>query len=242
LEVTANNIANANTPGFKRESVFEKNLIDASAHLNDTPGDAKQSDPPMGSYVDFAKGMFQQTDNPLDLAIDNKNGFFVVQDEAGKEFYTRAGHFILSPGGEITTMDGKKISGVEGSVGLGQSFTVESSKLTQNNSVTIKISGNGEIFVNAQHAGFMQVASIENPETLQKVSNQCFLPTDSTKVEYMPQEEVSVKQGWLENSNVDIVKEMVQMIELQRMFEVGSKVIHTNTETIDQSLRLGRIA
>jgi len=74
LEVIANNMANANTTGFKRDSVFERNLIDAKANLWNTPGDAEDDDPPIGKYTDFSSGSMQQTYNPLDIAL-NGDGF-----------------------------------------------------------------------------------------------------------------------------------------------------------------------
>jgi len=221
--------------------VFESTLIDAASHLNHTPGVAEQDDPPVGSFIDFSKGMFEQTQNPLDVAVDNQNGFFVVRDEAGTQYLTRAGHFILTPAGEITTTDGKRIDGLENSVNMGKSPTSGVDDLKEQTSVNIVISPNGDVFANNDKVGFIQIAKVDNPETLQKASNACFTVTSSTKMDVMPQEEVNLKQGWLENSNVDIVKEMVQMIELQRLFEVGSKVIHTGSETLDTSLRLGRI-
>lgn len=241
LEVAANNIANANTPGFKRESVFARALIDASAHLNDTPNEAGQNDPPIGAYTDYSTGAFQQTNNPLDLAIDNENGFFVVQDGAGKQFLTRAGHFNLSDDGILKTPDGKELTGADKPIGIQKQFSVASNDVQENTSVNIRIDENGEIFANQQLVGAVQVVKIENPETLQRYSNTEFIATDGTNQDYLPQEEVRIKQGWLENSNVDIVKEMVKLIELQRMFEVGSKVIKANDETLDQSMKLGRI-
>ena len=89
LEVSANNLANASTTGFKRAEVFERNLLDARANLYNVKGDIEQNDPPIGSYYDFSNGAMEQTSNPLDIAIEGK-GFFVVQDLEGKEFLTRS--------------------------------------------------------------------------------------------------------------------------------------------------------
>jgi flagellar hook-basal body protein len=118
LEVITNNMANANTPGFKRESVFERNLIDARAIFNNVPGEAEQDDPPVGSYTDFSAGNFQQTDNPLDLVVENPKGFFLVQDEAGNQYLTKGGHFKIGSDGTIATMDGKILMGTDGPINV----------------------------------------------------------------------------------------------------------------------------
>ena len=68
LEVLSNNIANAGTAGFKRESVFERNLIDSKANLYNVAGDAEEDDAPVGSAIDFRPGSFRQTENPFDIA------------------------------------------------------------------------------------------------------------------------------------------------------------------------------
>jgi flagellar basal-body rod protein FlgG len=239
MEVTANNLANANTTGFKRESVFERNLIDARANFYNVPGDVENDDPPIGSYVDYSAGSFTQTHNPLDVAIEN-NGFFVVQDEEGKQYYTRNGHFQLSKEGTIMARDGKMLVGKNGPINISQEFMSDPMITKDSDSVDIRISTSGEVFANDFHAGALQIAQVSNPESLEKISNQDFITTDKTNMSYLPVENVTLRQGWLEGSNVDVVKEMVTMIELQRMFEAGSKVIHSNNETLDSSLRLGR--
>ena len=240
LEVTANNIANANTTGFKREAVFERNLIDAKQNLNNVPGDVEQDDPPTGTYVDFSSGSFNQTDNPLDLAIENKNGFFVLQDEAGNLFYSKAGHFKLSTDGTIQAMDGKNLMGLKGYLSVSGEFMKSESGVNNSNALNLRIAENGDVFINELNIGTVQIAGVDNLDTLKKVSDNAFEAREDTNINVIPQEEVALRQGWLENSNVDVIKEMVSMIELQRAFEAGSKVIHANNETLEKSISLGR--
>ncbi|MBI5325108.1 MAG: flagellar hook-basal body protein [Ignavibacteriae bacterium] len=240
LEVTANNIANANTTGFKREAVFERNLIDAKQNLNNVPGDVEQDDPPTGTYIDFSGGNFYQTDNPLDMALENQNGFFVLQDEAGNSFYSKAGHFKLSTDGTIQAMDGKNLMGLSGNLSLSGEFMRNESGINNAKALNLRITENGDLFINDTPIGTVQIAGIDNPETLKKVSDNAFVAGENTEVNNLPQEEVALRQGWLENSNVDVIKEMVSMIELQRAFEAGSKVIQANNETLDKSISLGR--
>lgn len=239
LEVIANNMANASTAGYKRENVFERNLIDAKANLFNMPGDCEQNDPPVGSYTDFNAGSMQQTGNPLDIAIED-NGFFVLQDESGNNFFTRSGHFNLTTDGTITAMDGKMLMGVDGPMNILQEF-IDNPLITKDSkAVDIKINENGEVFANEFRVGEVLVAEVSNPQTLQRINSQNFAAGADTEVTYTEPGDVRLRQGWLEGSNVDIIKEMVTMIELQRSFEAGSKVIHTNDATLDNSIKLGK--
>ncbi len=239
LEVIANNLANAGTTGFKRESVFERNLIDARENLYNVPGDVEQNDPPVGSYTDFSHGPFERTGVPLDIAIDG-DGMFTVQDDKGVIYYTRSGNFQLSGNGTISTMDGKSLMGLGGPLNIESEYLSKALITGDSKAVDIRIDESGEVFANDYDIGSILIAKINNPQTLKRVSDADFIPTENTNIEYVPLEEVMVKQGWIENSNVNIIREMVSMIELQRMFEAGSKVIKTNESTLDDSIRMGR--
>lgn len=239
LEVTANNIANASTTGFKRASVFERNMIDARANFYNVQGEAEQNDPPVGSYYDFSNGSFEKTGNPLDLAIEG-NGYFVVQDNQGKEFLTRAGNFRLSDDGTIVTMDGKKLMGTEGELNVSKEFFSKYQITNDNRELGIRVADSGEVFVNDYAVGKVRVVDVQDEKTLQRVSNQDFIATSQSDLNANTDEDFKIRQGWVENSNVNIVNEMVQMIELQRMFEAGSKVIQTNDNTLERSIALGK--
>ncbi len=99
---------------------------------------------------------------------------------------------------------------------------------------------NGDVFVNNQTVGRIQLTDVENPQTLQRETGSHFSVTEETITTPIAQTDVSIKQGYVENSNVNIIKEMVEMIELQRMFEMGQKVIQTNDGTLDRSIDVGR--
>jgi flagellar basal body rod protein FlgG len=239
LEVTANNLANASTVGFKRAAAFERNLIDARANFYNTKGDAEQNDPPIGSYYDFSAGAYQQTDNPLDIAIEGE-GFFVLKDAEGKDFLTRGGSFKLSEEGYIISQDGKMLIGANGPIKLDSEIFSRDNARRDGSSLNLRIAPTGELFSNDNEIDRIALAKVSDPTTLQRISNSSFIGTWLSDVEIMPNEEITVRQGWLEGSNVNIVAEMVQMIELQRMFEAGSKVIQTNDGTLDRSIALGR--
>lgn len=181
------------------------------------------------------------TENKLDLAIENDNAFFVVEDENGNQFLTRAGNFTLSDDGFIQTSDGKKLIGESGLINITSDEFYKSFTAGNNKSPDIHITQQGDVFINDTRIDGIDVVKVENPQTLKHTSGSTFVAQDDTNVEIADPAEVNIRQGWLENSNVDIIKEMVKMIELQRMFELGSKVISTNDSTLDDSFRVGRV-
>ncbi|MGE5479055.1 MAG: flagellar hook-basal body protein [Chloroflexota bacterium] len=239
LEVTANNMANASTAGFKRQGVFEQNLIDARANLYNTKGDAEQNDSPIGSFTDFSAAAMQQTGNSLDIAIEGE-GFFLLKDDEGKDFLTRAGNFRLREDGAIEAMDGKLLSGDGGPINIYEKTSLTAQGAEDGRAMNIRVAQSGEIFVNDKSIGHLKIAKVDTPNALQRISDSCFVVEGESDVSFLPQSEVNVRQGWLEGSNVSVVREMVEMIELQRMFEAGSKIIHTNNETLDKSISMGR--
>lgn len=241
LEVLANNIANANTIGFKREAAFERSLIEARENLNNVRGDAETEDTPTYSYTDFSSGAVERTGNAFDLAPGKNGHYFVVADAEGKEFYTRAGHFTLLQNGALGTPDGLTLMGEAGPITLLQTQQGDL-QMNNNKAVTLRVEENGEVFANELPVGKLQMFSVENPQTLQRHTGAQFAATDETVVNPVPEAEVMIKQGYVENSNVNIITEMVEMIQLQRLFEAGQKVISTNDGTLDRSIDLSRFA
>ncbi len=239
LELTANNIANANTVGFKRSGIFEQSLIEARENLFNVRGDAETEDLPIRQYIDFRTGALQKTGNPLDLALDGNDTFFVVADADGTEHLTRAGHFSLDERGFIVTSDGKMLLSDSGPIRielppLGD--TTNRDTLVRQ----IQISPQGELQLNGQFLAQLRVVRVDNPQSLQRSSATCFLPTDDTILSERAPHDILLQQGYLEASNVNIISEMVTMIQLQRMFELGQKVIQTNDGTLDRSIDIGR--
>ncbi len=239
LEVVANNIANASSNGFKRAAVFERNLQDARANLYNVKGDVEQNDPPIGSYYDFSNGAFEKTDNPLDIAIDGK-GFFLLKDNEGKEFLSRAGNFRLNDDGTIIARDGKFLMGTDGILNVSKEVLSKHEVTNDNKEVSIRINDQGEMFINDFQVGKIKIVDVADNKTLQRISNQEFIGTWNTEINEIEPDNITIKQGWLEGSNVNIVSEMVTMIELQRTFEAGGKVIQTNDNTLEKSIGTGK--
>jgi|APTNR8051073442_1049403.scaffolds.fasta_scaffold03738_11 flagellar basal-body rod protein FlgG len=238
LEVISNNIANASTVGFKRDSVFERNLIDSKANLYNIVGSAEQNDPPIGSYIDFNKGSYDQTGNDFDIAIDG-DGFFLLNDEQGKEFLTRAGNFKINQEGDVISANGKYLMANGGRINVfgtmqGDTFNSDTRK------AEVRIDNSGEIFINNVSQGNLDIVDTNSYAVLEKVSSSDFILTEDNQYQKLTNDRISIRQGWLENSNVNVIDEMVEMINLQRQFEAGSKVITTNENTLEQSIGLGK--
>ncbi len=240
LEVFSNNLSNANTIGYKKDNLFLKDLIEAKLNLLNQDGIIETKDLPIAKYTDFSPGAFEQTKNPLDLVIENPNSFFILEDESGEQFLTRAGNFTLNKDGSITAMDGKYLIGDTGRINFLREFINDNSSIQNSISSKIKITERGEVYFNEALIGRIQLVEVSNPETLEKVSKTYFKPTEETLQRLVPVEEATLRQGWIENSNVDVVTEMVNLIDLQRLFELGAKVIQTNDSTLEQSIRVGR--
>jgi flagellar basal-body rod protein FlgG len=175
----------------------------------------------------------------LDVAIENK-GFFALQDAEGKKFLTRAGRFKLTEDGTITAMDGKTLLGKEGPINVFQEFMEEGTANMDVRSLEIKINEKGQVYANGKEVGSIPLVKVQNEESLQRISNSEFIATNWTELEEIDESQITLRQGWLEGSNVNVVNEMIEMIELQRMYEAGSKVIKTNDDTLTNSIRLGR--
>ncbi|MCX7930264.1 MAG: flagellar hook-basal body protein [Chlorobi bacterium] len=240
LELTANNIANANTVGFKRSAVFEQSLIEARENLLNVRGDAETEDVPLSQYIDFRPGALQKTGNPLDLALDNPSHFFIVAGSDGTEYLSRAGHFTIDDRGFLVTPDGRLLLSNSGPIRI--DINQINGEQSQNESLArnIRISPQGEVQLAGQYIAQLRIVEVANPTSLERRDAVCFTPTDSTDIHELDPSQITVQQGYLEASNVDIVREMVTMIQLQRMFELGQKVIHTNDSTLDRSIDIGR--
>lgn len=241
LEVTANNIANASTVGFKRAGVFERNLIDAKSSLFNNPAKLEQADPPIGSYIEWRPGGYNNTANPLDLAIDGA-GFFITKDLAGDMFLTRSGSFKLSPEGFVITPEGRCLVGInEEVIRIPDYKNIDGGDATSpKSSVNITVSNTGNIYANDVSIGTIQLVEADDYSQLTRVDRQSFITNNNTIIKKIPEELVHIKQGWLENSNVDIINEMVTMIELQRAFEAGSKIIQTSDSTIEKTIQTSK--
>lgn len=206
LDVISNNLANINTPGYKRDRMTFEAVLAAAG----TPTAVPQSITTQKEYVyiDYASGPTSQSGNPLDLALDG-DGFFAVTTPEGTA-YTRQGNFRSSADGILVTMDGYPIQGTGGA-----SISIKGSH--------VEIDAKGSVIVDGAEAGTISVVDFEKPYTLTKSGSALFVTSDP---QANPQPgKAQVRQGFTEGSNVDSISEMVKMIETNRYFEACSKVI-----------------
>ncbi len=226
----ANNLANANTNGYKsRRAQFQdllyQNLV--------TPGAAagQQTTVPTGLQVGlgtraasneivFTQGNFQQTDNPLDMVIQGR-GFFQVRKPSGEIAYTRAGSFQLNKDGNVVTSDGDPIEPAITIPPGAQSITIAT-----DGTVSYTLQGQAA----SQQAGQIQLADFQNPAGLNSIGRNLYLPTDASgdAVVSAPGSTEglgTIQQGYVEGSNVSVVDEFINMITAQRTYEANAKVV-----------------
>ncbi|WP_320009281.1 flagellar basal-body rod protein FlgF [Maridesulfovibrio sp.] len=228
IDISANNLANVNTTGFKRDNcAFQDTFIrfahdsvaDAKTYLRDKDilPEAKIMARPRLSeeVIDMSQGSFQKTGNPLDLAIRG-DGFFKVQKD-GQEYLTRNGVFTLSADGTLVTEQGYPVMASGGEVNL-----PPRSRVT--------VDGEGVIYADGQEVARLDFVQPADFRSLKKDGENLFV-NEAGEVPAAGE----VAQGYIEKSNVEVVNEMVAMIECQRSFEMYQKMI-TTTDTLDQKV------
>jgi flagellar basal-body rod protein FlgF len=222
-ETISNNLANVNTPGYKRESVFLRQLNAAEAKAGKT--ESEWQTPMIDKiYTDFSEGSLEYTGEPLNFAIDG-DGFFVVETAQG-EAYTRSGNFRINPDGILVTSDGLPVLSDNGQIDASQG------------ELTIDI--DGTIRIEGDEFGKLRLVDFEKPYQLEKMSAGVYQPLpDANRSEL---EFTYIRQGYLEKSNVDIIKEMVDMIASYRNYESDQKAIQILDSTVDKAVnQVGRV-
>lgn len=202
MDTFAQNVANAATPGYKKERMSFKDYLIPVDNKPPLVTDGRTMTELADVVTDFSPGSNIRTGNPLDLAI-NGAGFFALEDNK----YTRSGNFKINDEGYLTTQDGTKV------LGSGGPITAQGKKIDVNES--------GEVFVDDVAVGTIKIVDFEDKLKLRKISGGVFASED-------PGEEVkpAINQGYLEASNVDAVKELVQMLTSLREFESYQKTIN----------------
>lgn len=219
-EVIANNLANAETAGYKKDSLFLRVFKDQQSlrKLGDLPGPSWSVRMIDKLYVDHSGGALEATGRDLDVAIQGE-GYFVVQTPNG-EAYTRNGAFTLGPDGVLVNSDNFPVLSDGGPV------TLTDDKVT--------IGNDGVVMVGGATVGKLRVVNFEENTELNKVTGTLFTaPATTTPV---APGSFTIRQGYLEKSNVDVMREMVEMIDSYRMFETGQKMIQIQDESLSKAV------
>ncbi len=236
LTTISNNLANAATVGYKRDRVIFEDLLyqiqrqpgAQSSQSNQVPSGLQLGTGVrvIGTQKQFTSGNLQVTDQPLDMAI-NGRGFFEILQPNGTTAYTRNGEFHLSADGEMVTADG---------LVLQPAITIPQGALSitvgKDGTVSVLLSGNAA----PTQVGNIQLSDFVNPAGLQAIGANLFIETAASGAANQGTPGIngfgSLEQGSIENSNVNIVEELVNMITTQRTYEVNSKVLQTTDQML----------
>jgi flagellar basal-body rod protein FlgG len=235
----ANNLANANTTGFKMRRTEFQDLVYQTIVPPGAASGAQTTVPsglqlglgarPAANEVIFQQGDFQQTNNPLDVVIQGR-GFFQVRRASGDLAYTRSGAFHLDRDGNLVTLNGENIEPQITIPPEAQAVTIAA-----DGTVSYTLPGQTA----TQLAGQLQLANFVNPAGLNSIGNNLYLPTDASGDPTLGnpggQEGLgTLQQGYLESSNVSVVEEFINLIVSQRAYEANSKVVKAADEMYQQ--------
>ena len=241
MDVVSNNLANVNNSGFNKSRAEFEDLLYANLERPRQAMDEGRSTPTgvqvgHGSRVssilkDFEQGALEETNNNLDIAIEG-NGFFVIQDGEDGEMYRRSGDFKLDAEGYLVTPDGRRL--LDSPEGDEIQVAEEDDSITQ-----VMIESDGTVMVETEADDIEEITQIElasfiNPSGLEARGENNFRETTASGEAQagVPGENGmgSLRQGFLESSNVNVAEEMVNMIKAQRAYEVNSQSIQTSDE------------
>jgi flagellar basal-body rod protein FlgG len=239
IDTIAHNLANVNTSGFKQRRIQFQDLLYQDIRNAGTSNTASTEIPvglqiglgtkPVATEMIFTQGDFASTNRALDLVIEGQ-GFFQVRLANGQLAYTRNGNFQLNREGTLVTSDGDlldpQITIPQDQVGI---------MVGADGTVTVVQAGQSQ----PQQVGKIEIAMFQNPAGLQSMGKNLFAPTQASgdAITGTPGEDGlgTILSGFLEQSNVSVVEEMVNMIVSQRAYEANSKVIRTADEMFSQA-------
>ncbi len=227
MDVTANNIANINTTGFKREAVAFDSYISRP-----TPKQQFVFAIDQGSYRDAGQGATIATGNPLDVSVQGE-GYIPVQTPQGIN-YTRAGAFQLNPEGELVTAQGHKVLG-DGNQILSFPTNAKDILISPDGTITASAGGGAA----PVQVGKLSVMKFENEQKVLPIGDGLY------QTEQVPtlSENGRVVQGSIEQSNVSAVKEMSRMIEISRTYQRVVRMVQTEHDRRTKAIqRLGKAA
>ncbi len=237
MDTIANNLANVGTAGFKKDQQVFKEYLTAHEkppNANNVPrvtasiesfydlaGGDKSFVDTAGTFTDFSQGPIKPTGGALDIAIEG-NGFLEVQTQVGPRM-TRNGALTLNGQGTLVTKEGHPVL-LEG----GSTLTLQAGG-------SVNITNDGTIFQNNENVGRLSIVAVEPMQALRKGGGSLYGLKDNMNPVVVRNPNVKVHQGALEGSNVNIVKEMTDMIATTRAFESTQKAIKAFDE-MDEKL------
>ncbi len=240
MDIMTNNLANADTIGFKKEGATSQAFDEVLAYKIKDTSEAGNLPKKLGNmslgvkigenYVDYSEGGIKETGNVLDLAISG-NGFFTVEytNKAGETstMYTRDGNFTMNAQGYLVTQDGDYVLGARG----------RHIRLTTTEDISIDRDGN--IYQAGENVGTLQITDFEDYNYLERYGENYFQAVEGAEE---IDSEADIHSGYLEMSNISVVTEMVNMITIQRQYEANQKLITTYDSTLENAVnQTGRV-
>ena len=218
-EVLANNLSNGSTPGFKADRAsygsFQRVLLPGVKGPTGQDAQIYQSATLNATVIDPSSGPLYSTGNQFDLAISG-DGWFAVQTPQG-ERYTRDGHFHLDAQGRLVTADGYQVLGESGALTI--------------TGPDVQVSATGEVSSGGKSVGKLKLMKLSDPATVTKEGKGLYGGGNPA-----PATAASVQQGWLEGSNADTMRLMVDMIATMRSYEMNQRVIQAQDATLQAVL------
>ncbi len=245
LDVISNNMANADTTGYKKQGVTSKSFDDEltlRVHNNNgysNPLSHRIGDMSLGvkigeTYHDLSQGSLRETGNTYDLALNGEDGFFTIrttnkQGETSVK-YTRDGSFTVNTEGYLVTKDGNYVLDTNG-----EQIQIPGAQTARD----VSFDAFGNITVDGQQVATLGIAGFDNPQALLLYGENMYDATDAAGLRAGT---ATIEQGYLEMSNTNVITEMVNMITVTRAYEAGQKVIQTTDQTLDKAVnQIGRV-
>ena len=240
MDTMTNNLANANTNGFKKEGATSQSFDSVLAYKIKDTSQAGNLPKRIGNmtlgvkigenYVDYSEGPLKETGNVLDLALSS-NGFFTIEytNKAGETStkYTRDGNFTMTSQGYLVTQDGDFVLGERGR------------RIRLDTTEDIGIDRMGNIYQDGALVASLQITDFEDYDYLERYGENYFEPVDGART---VETDTQVYSGYLELANISVVTEMVNMIAIQRQYDANQKVITTYDDTLDNAVnQTGRV-
>lgn len=226
MENVTNNITNVETTGYKKnylvthsfdEVMLERINDDRIVGMGSYAGPLTFGTLVDQIYQDYTQGSLEETHLSTDVALAG-DGFFVMDTPEG-ERYTRCGAFALTVDGYLCDTEGNYLLGVNGRINVG----------TDNFTVT----GNGNVYVDGEYVNTIRVVRFEDNNSLRSQGGNLFYATEDA---IDATGSVDVKQGFVENSNVSVAREMVDMITVYRAYETNQKILTMIDETLGKAV------
>jgi len=245
LDVISNNMANADTTGYKKQGVTSQSFDDEFTlriHDNNQYNMTRKGIGHMNpgvkigeTYHDFSQGSFRETGNPYDLALGGE-GFFAIQTTNKQGVtttkYTRDGSFTVTKEGDLVTKDGDYVLDTNGN-----RIRIPGAQTATD----VSIDSQGNIMVNNQRIATLRIATFQNPQALLLYGENMYDATAAAGLQN-GNGNATVHQGFLEMSNTNVIEEMVDMITITRAYEAGQKMIQTVDESLQKAVNeIGKV-